>query len=251
MFNYRFLLKELVIKGIKLKYRRSYLGILWSLIEPLLTMVVLTVVFGQLLGNGDRLFPVYILTGRLLYTFFSTSTKTAMRSIRANSAMIKKVYLPKYLYPVSSCIYTYVIFLISLLDLILVMFLMQMPFTLQILWAIVPIFILFFLALGVSMILSTIAVFFRDLEYLWDVILMLIMYTCAIFYKIESFKGTATIWVFKLNPLYGLISNFRACLYGTPLHPMLLLYAALFSIATCVIGTFLFYKQQDKFILHI
>ena len=89
--QYRFLLSELVKKGIKLKYRRSYLGMIWSMLEPLLTMIVLTIVFGTLYGNTDRTFPVYILTGRLLYSFFSQSTKAALKSIRQNSAMIKKV----------------------------------------------------------------------------------------------------------------------------------------------------------------
>ena len=86
--QYRFLLSELVKKGIKLKYRRSYLGMIWSMLEPLLTMIVLTIVFGTLYGNTDRTFPVYILTGRLLYSFFSQSTKAALKSIRQNSAMI-------------------------------------------------------------------------------------------------------------------------------------------------------------------
>ena len=92
--RYRYLLIELVKKGIKLKYRRSYLGLIWTMLEPLLTMIVLTIVFGQLLGKGDRLYPVYILCGRLIYSCFSSSTKIAMRSIRANQAMIKKVYVP-------------------------------------------------------------------------------------------------------------------------------------------------------------
>ena len=88
--RYRFLLKELVKKGIKLKYRRSYLGILWTLLEPLLTTCVLSLVFGKFFQKGDKSFPVYILTGRLLYTCFSTGTKNAMKSIRQHAGMIKK-----------------------------------------------------------------------------------------------------------------------------------------------------------------
>ena len=118
--QYQFLLSELVKKGIKLKYRRSYLGIFWSMLEPLLSMIVLTIVFGTLYGNKDRTFPVYILTGRLLYSFYSQATKAALKSIRANSGMIKKVYVPKYLYPLSAVAYNYVIFLISLLVLAIV-----------------------------------------------------------------------------------------------------------------------------------
>ena len=118
--QYQFLLSELVKKGIKLKYRRSYLGMIWSLLEPLLTMIVLTIVFVTLYGNTDKTFPVYILTGRLLYSFFSQATKAALKSIRQNSAMIKKVYVPKYLYPLSSVLFNYVIFLISLIVLAVV-----------------------------------------------------------------------------------------------------------------------------------
>ena len=108
--RYRFLLVELVKKGIKLKYRRSYLGLIWTLLEPLLTMIVLTFVFGSMLGSkggvyGPELYPVYILCGRLLYSCFSSASKIGMRSIRSNQAMIKKVYVPKYLYPLSSVSY--------------------------------------------------------------------------------------------------------------------------------------------------
>ena len=113
-WNRRFLLWELVKKGIKLKYRKSYLGIIWSLLEPIMTTCVLTVVFGTLFGNNDRSFPLYILCGRLLYSFFSLGTKTAARSIRTNAAMIKKIYVPKYIYPLSCVVYNYIIFLISL-----------------------------------------------------------------------------------------------------------------------------------------
>lgn len=128
-FNrYRYLLGELAKKNIKLKYRRSYLGILWTLIEPLLTMIVLMRCIWKFTwknGTGQgicrRPFPVYVLTGRLLYSFFSSSTNSAMKSIRANSAMIKKVYVPKYMYPLSGILSNFVIFLISLVVLVGVM----------------------------------------------------------------------------------------------------------------------------------
>ena len=96
--NYKYLLFELVKKNIKLKYRRSYLGILWTLVEPLLTMIVLTIVFGTLFGRDDRTYPVFILSGRLLFSFFSSSTKSGLKAISGNAAMIKKVYVPKYIY---------------------------------------------------------------------------------------------------------------------------------------------------------
>ena len=107
--DYSFLLSELVKKGIRLKYRRSYLGILWSLIEPLLTTCVWVIVFGTILGKGGRDFPLYLIIGRLTYNFFSGATKSASKSIQANSSMIKKIYVPKYLYPLSAIIYNFVI----------------------------------------------------------------------------------------------------------------------------------------------
>lgn len=251
-FNqYQFLLTQLIVKNIKLKYRKSYLGVLWSLIEPILTMFVLTLIFGKLLGRGDQYFPIYVLSGRLLYSYYSTCTKQAMRSIRSHASMIKKVYVPKYLYPLSSCISSYVISLISLVDLFLVVLIMGMPLTPRIFLAVVPVLILFFLAYGSSMILATIDVFFRDIEYIWDVFLMLIMYSCAIFYKVESMVGTTAYTILKLNPLFCLIQSFRDCIYGSPMDAGMLLYAFGFSVVACLFGTWICQKKQDQFIFHL
>ena len=249
--KYRYLLKELVKKGIKLKYRRSYLGILWTLLEPLLTMMVLTLVFGTLFGKNDPTFPVYVLTGRLLYSYFSTATKTAMRSVRQNAGMIKKVYVPKYIYPLSAVIYEYIIFLISLVVLAVVATVLKVPPTIYTLQAIVPLTILFVMVLGVGMILSTLNVFFRDLEYLWGVMLMLIMYTCAIFYQPERVIGTGNGWIFYINPLYSVIAIFRDAVFGRPMDLYHLCFSAVFAVCTLIVGVVVFVKKQDEFILHI
>lgn len=250
--KYRFLLWELVKKDIKLKYRKSYLGILWTLIEPLMTMVVLTIVFGTLFGNQDKQFPVYVLTGRLMYSFFSTSTKASMKSIRSNSAMIKKVYVPKYIYPLSSTLSSYLTFLISLIVLVGVSVLLKVEVTKYTVLAIIPLFLLLVMSYGVGMLLATISVFFRDLEYLWNVVLMLIMYTCAIFYPTERLVHTGFGWILDINPLYSIIVNFRNCvIYGRPLDEKALGLSVGFSIVIVVIGVLAFYKKQDKFILSI
>lgn len=249
--KYRFLLAELVKKGIKLKYRRSYLGIIWTLLEPLMTMMVLVLVFGTFFGKDDPTFPVYVLTGRLLYSFFSTATKTAMRSVRQNAPMIKKVYVPKYMYPLSTVIYEYVIFLISLIVLFVVSIVLKVTPTIYLLQAVVPLVLIFVLVLGVGMILSTVAVFFRDMEYIWSVALMLIMYTCAIFYQTEKLINTGNGWVFKINPLYSIIAIFRNAVYGQPMELYHLCYATIFSFGTLIVGTILFIKKQDDFILYL
>ena len=252
-FNkYRFLLGELVKKDIKLKYRSSYLGIIWTLLEPLLTTAVLTFVFSGLYQRGDQTFPVYILTGRLLYSYFSNSTKAAMKSIRSNSAMIKKVYVPKYIYPFSTILSNYVIFAISLIILAGAMIVFQVPITIYLLQAIIPLVMALILAMGCGMILATMAVFFRDLEYLWSVVLMLIMYTCAIFYDVTDARfADKEIYMKLFNPVYDIIVNFRDAIFGLPLNLHALLISAIYSFGTLLIGILLFYKKQDEFILNI
>ncbi|MBR6873174.1 MAG: ABC transporter permease [Ruminococcus sp.] len=251
--KYRFLLRELVKKGIKLKYRRSYLGIIWTLLEPLLTMMVLTLVFSTFYQKKDRAFPVYVLTGRLLYSFFSNGTKTAMKSIRGHAGMIKKVYVPKYIYPLSSVIFNFIIFLISLVVLVGVSLVLGVYPNWWTLTAIFPLMILFLFTLGVGMILSTVSVFFRDAEYLWDVALMLIMYTCAIFYDAENIVKKGNGWVFKCNPLYAIIKCFRDAVYGSSMfaEPFWFIMPLCVSIVTVIIGFAVFKWKQDNFILHI
>ena len=233
--KYRFLLWELVKKGVKLKYRRSYLGILWTLLEPLMTMIVLSVVFGTLFGNKDPHFPVYILCGRLMYSFFSSATNGAMKAIRTNSGMIKKVYVPKYIYPLSSVLFNYIIFAISLIVLVVVSIVLKVYPTVYLLQAI----------------LSTMAVFFRDLEYLWSVGLMIIMYASAIFYKPDRLLKSGFGWILKCNPLYLLIHNFRQAVFGMPMNMKFLAASVVFAIVSVIVGLVFFYKKQDEFILHI
>ncbi|MDD4112262.1 MAG: ABC transporter permease [Herbinix sp.] len=247
--KYRYLLFELTKKNIKLKYRRSYLGILWTLLEPILTAFVLTVVFVGFRKKADPTFPVYVLTGRLLYSFFSQSTKQAMKSIRSNSGMIKKVYVPKYIYPLSNILSNYIIFLISMLVLFGAIIVFKIYPTIYIFNAFIPLILLLILSLGLGLILATLAVFFRDMVYLWDVILMLVMYTSAIFYHIEDLDSKS--WIFNLNPIYHIIVNFRNSVFGRPLDMNALYISLGYSVISLVIGVVIFYKKQDKFILNI
>lgn len=249
--KYKYLLMELIKKGVKLKYRRSYLGIIWTLLEPLLNMIVLAVVFGTLFGNDDKTFPVYILTARLLYSFFAQATTGALKSIPSNASMIKKVYVPKYLYPLANVLFNYVIFGLSLVVLIAVSLILGVYPTVYIFQAIVPLINVLLLSFGVGMILSTIGVFFRDVEYLWSVGLTLIMYTCAIFYYPDALLNSGFSWILKFNPLYCTIANFRSAIFGEMMNLKMTAYSFGFSIMVIIIGLILFKKKQDKFILHI
>ena len=224
---------------------------IWSLLEPLLTMIVLTIVFGTLYGNTDKTFPVYILTGRLLYSFFSQATKAALKSIRQNSAMIKKVYVPKYLYPLSSVLFNYVIFLISLIVLAVVSVVLGVKPTTHLWQSLVALVLILFISYGCGMILATIGVFFRDMEYLWSVALMLVMYTCAIFYYPSKLLKSGWAWILKYNPLYCVIDIFRSGVFGEPMNIDYLIYTVAFAVLSMLIGLICFKKKQDDFILYI
>ncbi|MBO5245742.1 MAG: ABC transporter permease [Eubacterium sp.] len=250
--QYRFLLQELVKKGIKLKYRNSYLGIIWSLLEPLLTMVVLTIVFGTLLQkSSDPTFPIYVLCGRLLYAFYSNASKAALSSIRKNASMIKKVYVPKYIYTLSSILYNFIIFLISLIVLVVVGVVLGVRPSWYLLQAPLVLVVLLLFAIGTGYILATCGVFFRDLEHIWTVALMLIMYTCAIFYPVERLLASGWAWILQWNPLFCLIDCFRSSIFGEWMNPQYFVYAVVFSVVSIIVGLAMFYKRQDEFILHI
>ncbi|MCM1226320.1 MAG: ABC transporter permease [Clostridium sp.] len=251
-WDYRFLLVELIKKGIRLKYRHSYLGILWSLLEPILTTIILSIVFGTLLGkSNDPTWPVYILTGRLLFSYFSQGTTSALKSIVANQGMIKKVYVPKYLFPLSAMLFRYIIFLISLIVLAGTMLIFKIRPTIYLLQIFIPLVNLLLLTIGCGMILATVGVFFRDMEYLWNVGTMLIMYMSAIFYEPKKILDSKFAFILKFNPVYAVISNLRSAVFGQPMDMRLMLYSFVFSVVSILAGSYFFVKKQDKFILYI
>ncbi len=267
--KYRYLLKELVVKNIKLQYRNSVLGMFWTFLQPLLTMVVLSMVFSVVFGRGSNgeivNYPVYLLSGRLLYDFFTQSTKRAMRSIRSNASIIKKVYVPKYIYPLSQVLSTFVTFLISLSVLAVVIAFFNIigkdpvTITFNIFWAIIPVTILFIFCMGVGMFLATLNVFFKDIENFYDVITLLLFYLIPIVYSVDRLGFTKDAWqvsVLKINPLYGIIEMFRAAvLHGNEFRAFFdmnqMYYTLAVALVTFIIGFVVFYKNQDKFILHI
>ncbi len=267
-FKYRYLIKELVSKNIKLQYRNSVLGIFWTFLEPLLTMIVLSMVFNNLFGRDSSKvvnFPVYLLCGKLLHEFFTSSTKRAMRSIRSRASIIKKVYVPKYVYPLSEVLSKFVTFLISFSVLVVVILYFNIaninPITLtgNVVWAIPPIIVLFFFSLGVGMILATLNVFFKDIENIYDVFCLLLFYTTPIVYTADRLGDPSTSFVAALvrfNPMYGFIQMFRgAVIYGADFYTYfdmnLFYYCCGVTVLVLIVGFTMFYKNQNKFILHI
>ena len=174
-----------------------------------------------------------------------------MGAIITNSSFYSKGYVPKYIYPLSSVLFNYIIFAISLIVLVVVSIVLKVYPTIYLAQAIIPLILLLITAFGVGMILSTMAVFFRDLEYLWSVGLMIIMYASAIFYKPEKLLKSGFGWILKCNPLYLLIHNFRQAVFGMPMNMKFLAASIVFAIVSVIVGLIFFYKKQDEFILHI
>ena len=262
-YKYRNLMYEIVRKNIKLQYRDSVLGIFWTFLQPLMTTIVLVFIFGNVFGkssSGVVNYPIYLLCGRLLYEFYSQSTKRAMRSIRNSASVIKKVYVPKYIYPLANVCSNFITFCISLLVLLCFIIFFVVTgnnpphITPYILLSPIPIIILWLLALGVGLILCTLDVFFKDIDYLYEVFCLLLFYMTPIVYKIDSLHihNKFFSYVLMANPMYSITEMFRSCvLYGQMFNIHHLLYSLGFSVLMCIIGLFVFYKKQDKFILHI
>lgn len=267
--KYKDLLMELTRKNVKLKYRNSWLGVFWSFLQPLLNMIVLSVVFGALFGRSNEYvicFPVYLFTGRLIFDFFSTATKQSMISFRRNQAIIKKVYVPKYMYPMSSILSTFVTFAISIVCYICVWIFFKLTgisggenltITWRILLVFIPMLYVLVFSAGVGLILSVLNVFFRDIEYIWDVLVKLLFYMVPIVYPLQKITTPWIVFVIKINPLYTMIELFRQCvLYGSSVTAQvlswkLLLYSAVCSIGVLVVGIWIFNKYSDKIVYHL
>lgn len=265
MFNkYKNLLRELTRKNISLKYRNSWLGIFWSFLQPLLNMIVLSVVFGGIFGRHSKYivcYPVFLFTGRLLFDFFSSATKQSMTSFRRNSAIIKKVYVPKYMYPLSSILSTFVTFAISILCYVCVWIFFKLTgmsggANLELSWTallcFIPMILILIFSTGVGLILSILSVYFRDIEYIWDVATRLLFYMIPILYPLKSITTPWIVTIIKINPLYSMVELFRQCvLYGTMMSWKLLLYAFVTAIVTLVLGILIFNWKSDDLIFHL
>lgn len=249
--KYRYLLSELISRDLKVKYRRSVLGYLWSVLNPLLMMIVLTIVFSTMFRFDIPNYPVYILSGQLIFNFFSESTNMAMTSILGGASLIKKVYLPKYIFPLSRTLSSFVTMLFSLVALVIVMLVTGASFHVTIvLFPLVLIYLLVF-CVGVGLMLSVAVVYFRDTQYLYSVFLTALNYLTPIFYPASMLPG----WLKPLmifNPLYDYVGMFRnIMIYGQ--WPTFGEHAICIAFASCflLIGIEFFKKHQKNFILHI
>lgn len=249
--RYGFLMEQLVSRDFKVRYKRSLLGILWSFFNPLLTMLVQFVVFSQLFKSDIDNIAVYMLSGLIIFNFFTEAVGQALGSIVYNAPLITKVYVPKYIYPVTKVLFSAINFLISMVVLLIVIVVtgeaitkafMLLPFLI----ACVLVF-----SAGFGMLLASLMVFFRDIQFLWGIFSMLWMYMTPLFYP-ETLIAEQFRWIFTMNPMYYYVKFMRSVvLDGISPEPRMYLVCAAFALGSLLFGGVVFKKTQNKFILNI
>ncbi|MEA5015962.1 MAG: ABC transporter permease [Candidatus Limiplasma sp.] len=249
--RYKPLMNELVVRDLKIKYRRSFLGYVWSLLNPLLMMCVMTLVFSNVFRGGISNFPLYLICGQTLFTFFNESTNMAMRSILDNGSLLRKVYVPKFIFPISRVLSSFVTMSFSLVAVLIVLLFSGIQLSFTMLLFFVPLVFLFVFCCGVGLILAAFSVYFRDVVHLYSVITLAWMYGTPIFYPIEGVSLQIAA-IIKLNPLYHYINCFRnLVIYGNIPGPNTWFACIASSLLMLAIGLIVFNKLQKNFILYI
>lgn len=206
--RHEFLFEELVKRDFKKKYKRTVLGMAWSVLSPLLTLLVMKLVFTQFFGRNMEHYTTYLFCGNLVFSYFSESTGQGMTSLMGNASIFTKVNVPKYLFLFSKNVQALINFGLTLAVFVLFCVLDRITFTWKCILLLYPIALLLLFNIGVGLILSALFVFFRDIQYLWSVFTQLLMYMSAIFYTIEHYSYTVQC-LFLLNPVYLFIRYFR------------------------------------------
>lgn len=246
-----FILSSLVGKDFKLKYRRSVLGVLWSVLNPLFMMIILSVIFSNFFRFQIEDFPVYLILGQTLFSFMSEATSSAMASIIDSAPLIKKIRINKAIFPLEKTTFALVNFAISLIAVILVMLFFKIAPTLNMLLLPVLLLCVFVFSLGLGLLLAALAVLFRDIVHLWSVFITAWTYFTPIFYPVDILPDW-TLPIMECNPMYHYIVFFREImLYGTT--PSLTQFAICmgFALAALILGSLVFMRLQKKFILYV
>ena len=249
--KYKFLIQQLVARDFKTKYKRSVLGYLWSFLNPLLTMLVQYIVFSTIFKSGIENYPVYLLSGIILFSFFSEAVGQGLGSIINNASLITKVYVPKYIYPITKVASISINLFISLIPLLLVMLMTGVRITPALLLLPFVLACLLLFCIGMVLMLSAAMVFFRDTQYLWGIASMIWMYATPLFYP-ENIIPSHFRFIQAFNPMYHMVKFARIILIeGISPAPMLYGTCLLSAVVTCVIGAWIFKKTQNKFVLYI
>ena len=249
--RYQFLFEELVKRDFKKKYKRTVLGMAWSILSPLMMLLVMRLVFTQFFGRGMAHYTTYLFCGNLVFACFNESTSQGMQSLMSNASIFTKVNIPKYLFLLSKNVQTLINFGLTLCVFFVFCLIDQITFTWKFVLLLYPIFFLVIFNVGVGLILSALYVFFRDVQYLWTIFIQLLMYMSAIFYTVDGYPALMQK-LFYLNPVYAIISYFRKIvIYGTipnPWHHGLILFYALLALG---IGALIYKKYNTQFLYYV
>ena len=251
--KYSFLLQQLISRDFKVKYKRSILGVLWSLLYPLLTMAVMAIVFSNVFkfSTPGVNYLVYLMSGLVMFNYFSEASNLAMSSVVANFSLLNKIYIPKYIFPLSKCLFVGINFLLTLIPLYLIILLTGTGINIFHIFLPFAFICLFMFTLGMGLILATISVFLRDMFYIYGIIIMTWTYLTPIMYDINLISVKLQPFL-KLNPLYHYINFAREIiLYNR--CPQIFTWATclISSIVVLVAGLIIFKKNQDKFIYYV
>lgn len=247
----RFLFEELVKRDFVKKYKRTVLGMLWSVLGPLMTLGVMALVFTQFFGRSMEHYIIYLFCGNLLYNFFKESTSTGMTALYDNSGIFSKVNVPKYMFLLSKNVSALINFGINIVVLFVFCAIDGVTFSWKFIMLLYPIGCLVVFNLGAGLILSALYLMFRDMKYLYDIFTLLLMYLSAIFYSIDAYSQEIQ-YLFYLNPIYVYIRYFRKIiLEGTIPKLSFHLIAAAYAVLVLVIGAIIYKKKNYKFLYYI
>lgn len=255
MFNkllrHQFLFEELVKRDFKKKYKRTVLGMAWSVLSPLLMLLVMRLVFTQFFGRGMEHYTTYLFCGNLVFSYFSESTGQGMTSLMGNAGIFTKVNVPKYLFLFSKNVQTLINFGLTLCVFFVFCVLDGITFTWKFICLLYPICCLVLFNVGVGLILSAMFIFFRDIQYLWSVFTQLLMYMSAIFYTIDSYSYTVQC-LFLLNPLYLFIRYFRKIVIEATI-PTIWFHLLMLADVIIVfgIGCWMYKKYNTRFLYYV
>lgn len=247
IWRYRDLIVQLVRRDIVSRYKRSVLGVGWTMLNPLGTTLILSLVFSQVFGYG-RTYPAYVLSGLVVWLFFAQTTVAAMQQLVWGGALLHRIYLPKTAFAISAIGTGVVNLLLSLVPLLILMLVTGVPLRPSVLFLPVSLLLLMAFALGVGLLLSTVAVYFADVADMYNIFLVAWMYLTPVIYPEEIIPAQFRWWLFNLNPMYHLIKLFRLPFYfGQVPSPVRLASAAIVALGTLLIGWIVFSRQADEF----
>jgi ABC-2 type transport system permease protein len=251
VLRYRELVRNLVSKQLKVRYKRSVLGLLWALLYPLLMMVVMSIVFSALFQSSLPNFAVYLLSGIVLWNFFSQTTMDGANTILTNVNIIKKIYVPKAVFSVATVLSGLVHLGLAMVPLLVIAMLTGTRLTLSLLFLPVSVVLVSVFVLGVSLALATIAVFFNDILYIYQVLLIALMFLTPIFYP-ASIVPPNYLPILRVNPMYYFVECFRLPIYGgTVPPPEMVFFAGLAALVALLVGWWLFSRNQNAFVYYL